>query len=252
MNIDLTNCRVLVTGASRGIGRAIAEAMAQAGAQVAVHYYREESALALAETLGGGAQAFRADLGDARATTRLFQEVVTTFGRIDVLVNNAGVAVSAPLAEEEARWLDEWRFTQRINLEAVALLCRRAVLHFAERPEGGRIINMASRAAFRGDTADYLAYAASKGGVVALTRSLARAYGKQNIKAFTLAPGFVRTDMAQDFMDQYGEAFALNDIALPRLTEPQDIAPLAVLLASGLADHATGSTFDLNAGSYIR
>ncbi|MFT7270096.1 MAG: 3-oxoacyl-[acyl-carrier protein] reductase, partial [Roseivirga sp.] len=92
---------------------------------------------------------------------------------------------------------------------------------------------------------------ASKGGVVALTRSIARAYGKQNIKAFNIAPGFVRTDMAQDFMDQYGEDYALNDIALNELTKPEDLAPLVVLMASGKMDHATGCTIDINAGSYV-
>ena len=110
---------------------------------------------------------------------------------------------------------------------------------------------MASRAAFRGDTPDYMAYAASKAGVVALTRSIARGLGKEGITAFVLAPGFVKTDMAQDFIDQYGESVVLDDLALDRLTEPADLAPLAVLLASGLMDHATGCTIDVNAGSYV-
>jgi NAD(P)-dependent dehydrogenase (short-subunit alcohol dehydrogenase family) len=110
---------------------------------------------------------------------------------------------------------------------------------------------MASRAAFRGDTIDYLAYAASKGGMVSLTRSIARGFGKQNIKAFLIAPGFVRTEMAQEFIDFYGEEKTIADLALPKLTEPDDIAPLVVFLASGMADHATGGTFDINAGSYV-
>jgi NAD(P)-dependent dehydrogenase (short-subunit alcohol dehydrogenase family) len=124
------------------------------------------------------------------------------------------------------------------------------VEHFTAR-DGGRIINIASRAAFRGDRADYLAYAASKGGVVALTRSIARAFGKQGVKAFVVAPGFVRTDMAQDFFDAYGEKPVLDEIALPTLTEPVDVAPFVAFLASGMADHATGGTFDINAASYV-
>ena len=116
---------------------------------------------------------------------------------------------------------------------------------------GGRIVNISSRAAFRGDQPDYLAYAASKAGLVALTRSLARAYGKDGIVAFNVAPGFTRTEMAQDFIDQYGEDYAVSDIALTRLTEPKDIAPTLVFLASGLADHATGATIDINAASYV-
>jgi NAD(P)-dependent dehydrogenase (short-subunit alcohol dehydrogenase family) len=96
-----------------------------------------------------------------------------------------------------------------------------------------------------------MTYAASKAGMVALTKSIARAFGKSSITAFTVAPGFTRTDMAQDFMDAYGEAHAVNDIALNRLTEPEDIAPIVTLLASGLADHATGTSIDVNAGSYV-
>ena len=103
----------------------------------------------------------------------------------------------------------------------------------------------------RGDTPDYLAYAASKGALVALTRSIARGYGKDGITAFNVAPGFTRTEMAQDFIDQYGEDFAMAGAALPEMTRPEDIAPIVVLLASGLADHATGATVDVNAGSYV-
>ena len=99
---------------------------------------------------------------------------------------------------------------------------------------------------------EYLAYAASKGGVVALTRSIARTFGKSGICAFVLAPGLVRTGMAQDFIDEYGEDRVIGELALDRLTEPSDLTPLVVLLASGLADHATGATFDINAGSYVR
>ena len=96
-----------------------------------------------------------------------------------------------------------------------------------------------------------MSYAASKGGVIALTRSIARGFGKDGICAFVLAPGFVRTDMAQDFIDEYGEASVVGDLALDHLTEPTDLSPIVVLLASGLADHATGATIDLNAGSYV-
>lgn len=242
---------MLVTGASRGIGKALAEGLAEAGATVAVHYNRQrEAAEALAEALGGGARAFGADLADVAACTQLFDTVVAEYGRLDVLINNAGVAVPLPLDASTATWQQGWALTMAVNLRAVELLCRRAVAHFQQHG-GGRIINVASRAAFRGDTAEYVAYAASKGGVVALTRSLARAFGKDGITAFILAPGFTRTDMAQEFIDEYGEAYAVQNLALDRMTEPADLAPLVVLLASGLADHATGTTIDINAGSYV-
>ncbi len=251
MTIDLTGKTILVTGASRGIGRALAEGMAAAGAAVAVHFNENDAAArALAAALGHGAQAFQADLADPAACERLFEAVLDAYGRLDVLVNNAGVARKMPPEASTAAWQQAWDLTMAVNLRAVELLCRLAIAHF-RRHGGGRILNVASRAAFRGDTPDYLAYAASKGGVVALTRSIARGFGKDGITAFILAPGFTRTDMAQDFIDAYGEDYAVSNLALDRMTEPEDIAPIAVLLASGLADHATGTTIDLNAGSYV-
>jgi NAD(P)-dependent dehydrogenase (short-subunit alcohol dehydrogenase family) len=252
MNIDLTGKTVLVTGASRGIGAAIARAFAGSGARVALHYNTSSGpAEALAGEIGQGAVTFAADLEKPADCLNLWQAVVDRFGHIDVLVNNAGMAIGSPLDAVDERWVADWNRTQAINLLAPALLCRSAIAHFEQRG-GGRIVNIASRAAFRGDTPDYLAYAASKAGLVALTRSIARGLGKRGITAFTLAPGFTRTEMAQDFIDQYGEAYAMGDIALNRMTEPGDIAPTVVFLASGLADHATGSTIDLNAASYVR
>lgn len=251
MHVELGGKAVLVTGGSRGIGSAAVKAFAEAGARVAVHCGRElQRAQALAEEVGAGAQAFQADLADPDACSGLWEAVAARFGRVDVLVNNAGVAFASPLDGETSNWLSGWDRTMAVNLTALALLCRAAIGHF-RRHGGGRIINVSSRAAFRGDTPDYLAYAASKGGVVALTRSIARGFGKEGITAFDVAPGFTRTEMAQDFIDRYGEAFAMKDVALSRLTEPADIAPTLVFLASGLADHATGTTIDLNAGSYV-
>ena len=251
MRIELAGRSVLVTGGSRGIGEAAVKAFAQAGARVAVHCGRGlDRAEGLAAEVGGGAEAFRADLADPNACKGLWEAVTARFGRVDVLVNNAGIAVEAPLEDPDAAFLLAWERTLAVNLTAVGLLCRAAIGHFKAHG-GGRIINVSSRAAFRGDTPDYLAYAASKAGVVALTRSIARAFGRDGITAFDVAPGFTRTEMAQAFIDQYGEDFAMKDIALPRLTEPADIAPTLVFLASGLADHATGTTIDLNAGSYV-
>lgn len=242
---------MLVTGGSRGIGKAISGGLAKAGAAVAVHFNASHTAAEeLCAALGNGAKPFQASLEDAEATLLLFKQVMTHYGRIDVLINNAGVAVSSDIANNDADWLDDWEKTFAVNTRATGLLCKKAIEHFSSTG-GGRIINISSRAAFRGDTMDYLAYGASKGAIPSLTRSIARHCGKQNIKAFNIAPGFVRTDMAQDFMDQYGESFALDDIALPELTEAKDLAPMVVLLASGLADHATGSTIDINAGSYV-
>ena len=242
---------VLVTGASRGIGQAIARELGRAGATVGVHYSASaEAAEGLAEELGRGSRVFKADLADTSTYEKLFEEVLGEFGHLDVLVNNAGVAHHAPLDAPMSEWLGSWQTTLTVNLTAAGALSREAVRHFRARG-GGRIIHIASRAAFRGDAPDYLAYAASKGGMVALSRSIARGFGKDGVKSFVIAPGYVRTDMAQDFIDAYGEEVAVSDLALPTLTEPEDVAPLVALFASGLADHATGCTVDVNAGSYV-
>jgi 3-oxoacyl-[acyl-carrier protein] reductase len=252
MHIDLTGKTVLVSGASRGIGRALAEGLAAAGATVAVHFNESRAAAdAMAESLANDARAFQADLAEPASCERLFDSVVEAYGRLDVLVNNAGIAIKVPFDAATDEWRTDWDRTMAVNLRAVELLSRRAVHHFQQH-DGGRIINIASRAAFRGDTAEYMTYAASKGGVVSLTRSIARAFGKDGVCAFVVAPGFVRTAMAQEAIDEYGEDFVTSDLALDRLTEPADLAPLVVLLASGLADHATGTSIDVNAGSYVR
>lgn len=249
MDINLTGKKVLITGASRGIGAAIAESMGKSGARVAIHYNSNESAAsALAEKIGNGVKIFKANLEKPQECEKLFKEVVSDFGTLDVLVNNAGALIMSHL--EDDNWTEIWDRTMAINLRAVGILCRRAIEHFKGK-KNGHIINIASRAAFRGDTAEFLSYAASKGGVVALSKSIARDFGKDGVKCFVIAPGWVRTDMSEESLQEYGEDFVLGGIALDRLTEPKDIAPIVTLLASGLADHATGTTIDINAASYV-
>ncbi len=252
MNISLQGKVILVTGASRGIGKAIARALGESGATVAVHYGSSNLyASQLAKELGQGAQTFRADLRRPAACEQLFQAVIQAYGKVDVLVNNAGLAVEiAPDSPWEV-WQTGWEKTLQVNLVAASLLSKMAIAHFKVRG-GGRLIHIASRAAFRGDTPEYMAYAASKAGMVALSKSIARYYGKDNIQSFTVSPGFTQTDMAQQFIDMYGEDVVKKDIALNELTQPEDIAPTVVFLASGLMDHATGTNIDINAGSYVR
>ncbi|MDX1741566.1 MAG: SDR family oxidoreductase [Rhodothermales bacterium] len=250
MRIDLTGKTALVTGASKGIGRAIALRLAEAGARVAVHYRSGKiEADELAAQLDG-AISLHADLQDMDQVRRLFSEASSLLGGLDIVVNNAGIAIGIDESQSGPEWEHVWDSTMKVNLKALTLLCRLAIEHFKERG-GGRLVNISSRAAFRGDTKDYMDYAASKGGVVALTRSIARAFGKQGIKAFNVAPGFTRTAMAQDFIDDYGESYLLDDIALTHLTEPDDVATIVTFLSSGLADHATGCTIDVNAASYV-
>ena len=252
MNIDLTGIKALVTGASRGIGKAIAREMIESGATVAVHYNRSrEGAEELVAAAEGASATFQADLNEPTQCADLVASVVEKFGGLDVLVNNAAVALESPPDEPLENCVGKWRTTLNVNLVAAGILSREAIAVFG-RSGGGRIVHIASRAAFRGDTPDYMAYAASKGGMVALSRSIARGFGGQGVKSFVIAPGFTRTEMAEEFINKYGEDMAMRDMALDRMTEPDDIAPLVVFLASGLADHATGTSIDVNAASYVR
>jgi NAD(P)-dependent dehydrogenase (short-subunit alcohol dehydrogenase family) len=194
---------------------------------------------------------FQSDLAQLDTIPTFIEKVINEMGHIDVLVNNAGIAISSKISGSDEDWIHDWKNTMDVNLHAVGFLCKKIIQHFTANNIEGKIINISSRAAFRGDTEDYLAYAASKAGLVALTRSIARAFGKNGIVAFNIAPGFVNTEMAQQFFEQYGKDMVLEQIALNKLTTPEDVAPFVGFLASGLADHATGGTFDINAGSYV-
>lgn len=252
MNISLKNQRILVTGASRGIGRAIARQLSESGAEVIIHYNSNKSeAESLLAQLKNPAYLASCDLSQPSEVVGFIPRLVDEYGPLTGLVNNAGISPSAPDTLPTSEWLEIWDQVMAVNATAVGILCKEFVDQ-AKPQENGRIVMISSRAAFRGDTTDYLAYAASKGALVSLTRSIARHYGKIGIKAFLIAPGFTRTDMANEILSEYGEDFALKDIALKELTMPEDIAPMVTLLCSGLADHATGTSIDINAGSYVR
>jgi len=241
---------VLVTGGSRGIGAAAVRALAGAGARTIVHYASNRAAgdKVVAEVGADRALAIGADLNDPAQTERLWDQAVAWHGRVDVLVNNAGIYEQADPDGDLAPWQTAWQRVLQVNLVAPAQLCRRAVAHF--RAEGGGIIvNVASRAAFRGEPYDAMNYAASKGGLIALTRSLARAHAHEGILAYGVAPGFVATEMAEQAgnLDKVRAEIPMGDIA-----PPQDVANVIAFLASGLAPHATGTTVDVNGASYVR
>ncbi len=252
MYINLSGLNILVTGASRGIGKALATKLAEAGATIAVHYNKNvREAENLAHILGNESKAFQSDFSKPNEATKLFERVSLEMGSVDIVVNNAGLAKSSTIDTNDDDWINAWNETMMVNLNSAAMICKKTIQHFISRKASGRIINIASRAAFRGEEAEYMSYAASKAGLVSLTKSIAKSYGKDGVKAFVIAPGFVRTDMSQEFIKQYGEDHAKGDLVLERLTEPKDIAPLVTFIASGMADHATGATFDINAGSYL-
>jgi len=252
MRIDLSNKTILVTGANSGIGNAIAQELLNAGAKVALHFNsNSDGASKLKEQFSDQCELFQADFNNVDETIKLFEDVLSWGDTLDVLINNAGTAIMNSVNLDDETWIKNWNTIMNINLLAAGVLSKKALEHFKTK-NGGRIINIASRAAFRGDTPDYLAYAASKAGMVALVRSIARGFGKDGITAFSIAPGFTRTAMAQKSIDKYGEDFVIKDIALNELTEPKDIAPIVTLICSGKFDHGTGSNIDINAGSYVR
>lgn len=249
---DLAGKVILVTGASRGIGAAIASRVAADGASVVLHYGASRArAEALTREIGPGrCLAVGADLADDAAVAGLWRRAVAWRGRVDVLVNNAGIYEPCPLDAEFAVWAEAWRRTTQVNLFASAHLSREAIRHF-RATGGGILISIASRAAFRGDAAEYIHYGASKGAMVAMMRGLARAFARDGVLCYVVAPGFVRTEMAEDFVRRYGEAAAVGDIPQGEMASPETIANVAAFLASGRARHATGATIDVNGASYM-
>lgn len=227
---------ILLTGSSRGIGAAIDAALRDAGAAVVGH---------------GTRSGIPADFDEPGAAAALWAEALArTDGAIDVLVNNAGVFEANPLDADD--WLAGWERTMRINLTASAELCRLAVLHWRERGTAGRIVNVASRAAYRGDSPQHWHYAASKAGMVAMTKTIARGYAKDGILAFAVCPGFTMTGMADDYLASRGGDKLLADIPLGRVADPVEVASAVRFLALEAPPSMTGAVLDVNGASYVR
>jgi 3-oxoacyl-[acyl-carrier protein] reductase len=247
----VTNRAILVTGASRGIGRAIAEAFAGAGDRVAVHY-RDSSGLAagvLAGLPGTGHAVVQADMADPEAVRRMVDAACEALGGLDVLVNNAGVFTPHPITQTSyEQWQEAWRQALGVNLVGAANATWCAVRHMTR---GGRVVNVSSRGAFRGEP-EQPAYGASKAGLNALGQSLARALAPQGIAVATVAPGFVDTDMASGHLDgARGEAIRAQS-PFHRVATAQEIAAAVLYLASPEAEWASGAILDLNGASYLR
>ena len=251
--MDFDDRVVLVTGGSRGIGRAVAEAFATRGATVAVQFRADRRAAddTLAALAGHGHLALPADVADPEQARSLVGRVVAELGRVDVLVNNAGIYERHPILETSYEdWQRVWRRTLDVNLIGPANLLHAVVPHMVAAG-GGRIVNISSRGAFRGEP-DHPAYGASKAGLNSLGQSMALALGRHGIYVTTVAPGFVETDMAAPFLEgPEGEAIRAQS-PLNRAATAEEVAKVVVFLATPGAESTTGAVVDINGASYLR
>ena len=229
---------ILVTGASRGIGAAILAALDRPGVRA----------------VGQGTRTgIPADFSDPASPGALWNTALAALdGRIDVLINNAGIFEAAPIDMDDGDWLDSWERTMRINLTAAAQLSRLAVRHWQARGSAGRLVNIASRAAYRGDSPAHWHYAASKAGMVAMTKSIARGYAAEGILAFAICPGFTMTGMAEAYLASRGGDKLLADIPLGRVAAPDEVATTARFCALEAPPSMTGAVLDVNGASYVR
>lgn len=229
---------ILLTGASRGIGAAIAAS------------FRHDDVRLIGQGTRSG---LPADFADPAAPAALWQAALDALdGRVDVLINNAGVFESNPLHIDHADWVANWERTMRVNLTAAAELCRLAICHWEAGGRPGRIVNMASRAAYRGDSPAHWHYAASKAGMVGMTKSIARGYARQGILAFAICPGFTMTGMADEYLASRGGEKLLADIPLGRVADTGEVAILARFCALSAPPSMTGAVLDINGASYVR
>jgi NAD(P)-dependent dehydrogenase (short-subunit alcohol dehydrogenase family) len=232
---------ILITGASRGIGAAAYALLKSTGHRVVGHSSKGNDAL------------IAGDLLDPSAPRDIWDSALDELeGQIDVLVNNAGIyeAVADNAPDEE--WHTAWARTMTVNLQSAADLSKLAVSHFLDLGIPGRIVNVASRAAFRGDSAQHWHYAASKGGVVAMTRTIARSYAADGILCFAVAPGFTVSEMTDDYLQGRGGAKIVADIPLGRVATTDEIAEVIRWLAIDAPASATGCVIDANGASYVR
>lgn len=253
---DLSGRTVLVTGASKGIGAAIVRHIGAAGAHVIAHYGTdragaEEASRGIAES---NKVLIAADFADLDQVEHLWQQAVAWRGHIDVLVNNAAVMLFNGGVEETLEtWDSVWETTFRVNVMAPARLLRQAILHYKARGSG-TVISISSWAAQRGVTNPAtMAYGASKSALHAATKSIARAYARDGILAYTIAPGVVRTRLSEQFAATAGgEQQITNSLAMGEWVPPDEIADLVTFLASGKARQLSGATLDINGASYVR
>jgi NAD(P)-dependent dehydrogenase (short-subunit alcohol dehydrogenase family) len=249
---SLEGHNILVTGASGGIGAAIVERLAAEGARPIIHFGRDKDAAeSLLARIGGRGYLVQADLSSADGPFALWRDALQASGRIHGLVNNAGIRTEIAIDASPEDWKAAWQKEFQVNFFAAADLCKETIRHFREAG-GGRIVNMASRAGQRGYAADALPYGATKAALVNLTKSIARSFGNEGVTAVAIAPGWVRTDMAEAFVARHGKEAAVADIPIGEMAEPAELAELVAFVLRPSQVSLNGATLDVNGGSYIR
>ncbi|NBC03071.1 MAG: SDR family oxidoreductase [Bacteroidetes bacterium] len=239
----------LLTGASKGIGFEIAKKLLKEGFKVTGTARKSEFPVDLSsnENFSG----IHVDLGDEEDIKSHLKPLFFDTDGVDVLINNAGISVDSDLSDDDQKWLEVWNRTMDVNLRSAALLSKWFVNSHIENKSSGVLINIASRAAYRGDTQEFAAYAASKAGMVAFTKSIARNFSNKGISAYSIAPGFIDTDMASEAKEIHGEDYLTQGSAFDEITSPQEVADLVAFLAKGDLPHMSGQTFHINGGSYM-
>jgi NAD(P)-dependent dehydrogenase (short-subunit alcohol dehydrogenase family) len=232
---------ILLTGASRGIGAAAYALLKSGGHNIVGHSSKGSDAL------------IAGDLTDPTAPRAIWDTALDELGgKIDVLVNNAGIYEAVADNATDDEWHQAWQRTLTVNLQAAADLSKLAVSHFLDLGIPGRIVNVASRAAFRGDSPQHWHYAASKAALVGMTRTIARGYASDGILAFAVAPGFTVSEMTDEYLAGRGGAKIVADIPLGRVASTDEIAEIIRWLAIDAPASATGSVIDANGASYVR
>lgn len=250
--MDFTGKIVLVTGASRGIGRACARMFAEHGARVAVHYHTSRAAAetTLAALAGGGHLLVQADITSPAQVQAMVNTVIEQMGGLHVLVNNAGIYEKRPVAGLTYEgWLDTWNKNIQTNLLGAANAAFCTAQHMIAHG-GGRIVNVSSRGAFRGEP-DSPAYGAAKAGMNAMSQSLAKALAPYGIIVTAVAPGWVDTDMAAEHLAERADEMRAQS-PLGRIAQPEEVAYTVLFLASEGAEFLTGAIVDINGASYLR
>jgi len=233
---------IILTGSSRGIGAAARQSLEARGAKVIGHATSTTRHATIA-----------ADFSDPAAPQKLWEEAMDrTGGKLDVLVNNAGLFKETPLDSSDIEWLDGWEETLQINLTAAAQLSRLAVRHWQARGGPGRIVHVASRAGYRGDSPAHWHYAAAKGGMLALHKTISRGYAAERIVSYAIATGFTDTAIAGDYTESRGGEGLLLDIPLGRVATPEEIASIITYCALDAPGSMTGAVIDANGASYVR